>query len=226
MHVNLRPRLLFFAPVFKRCLAIIYNLHKFFSQLEWMVRCFLWNRYSEIYVSKQCFITKTVKLQLKPGGIYHGGQIHISANVCLTDGVIIAPYGGSIHIGENVFLGPYCVLYGHGGLTIGKDTLIAAHSVIIPSNHGFADQEKTISIQPSTNFGITIGEDVWIGCGVKILDGVSIGKGCVVGAGAVVNKSLPDYSIAVGIPAKIIGKRGDALRDSRDNPLIAHLIKE
>jgi acetyltransferase-like isoleucine patch superfamily enzyme len=205
---------------------ILHNLQKLPSQVKWILRCFLWNRYAEIYVSKQSFITKTVKLQLKPGGVYHGGKIHISANVCITDGVIIAPYGGSIHIGENVFLGPYSVLYGHGGLTIGKDTMIAAHSVIIPSNHGFADPEKTISIQPSTNFGITIGEDVWIGCGVKILDGVSIGKGCVIGAGAVVNKSLPDYSIAVGIPAKIIGKRGDALKNSRDNALITNLIKE
>lgn len=226
MPVNIYPINSLFLRVIKRCVLILHNLREIPSKLEWTIRCFLWNRYSGIYVSKQSFITKTVKLQLKPGGVNHSGQIHIAANVCITDGVIIAPYGGRIDIGENVFLGPYCVLYGHGGLTIGKDTMIAAHSVIIPSNHGFADQEKKISIQPSTNIGITIGEDVWIGCGVKILDGVSIGKGCVIGAGAVVNKSLPDYSIAVGVPAKVIGKRGDTLKNSRDKALITKLIEE
>jgi acetyltransferase-like isoleucine patch superfamily enzyme len=220
MSINIRTITLLFARFFSHWLVILHRIQKSPSKLEWILRCFLWNRHSEIYVSKQSFVAKTVKLQLKSGGIDYGGQIHISANASITDGVILAPYGGSIHVGENVFVGPYCVLYGHGGLVIGKDTMIAAHSVIIPSNHGFADREKTISSQPSTNFGITIGEDVWIGCGVKILDAVSIGKGCVIGAGTVVNKSLPDYSIAVGVPARIIGKRGDTLQNLKNKELL------
>jgi acetyltransferase-like isoleucine patch superfamily enzyme len=42
---------------------------------------------------------------------------------------------------------------------------------------------------------------------VRVLDGVTIGEGCVIGAGAVVNKNIPPYSIAVGVPAKVIGQR-------------------
>ena len=57
--------------------------------------------------------------------------------------------------------------------------------------------------------GIKIMNDVWIGTGVRILDGVTIGRGSVIGAGSVVTKSIPDYSVAVGAPAKVIKKRKD-----------------
>lgn len=54
---------------------------------------------------------------------------------------------------------------------------------------------------------IEIGNDVWIGANVVILDGVKIGNGVIIGAGAVVTKDLPDYAIAVGVPAKVIKYR-------------------
>jgi acetyltransferase-like isoleucine patch superfamily enzyme len=187
---------------------VILKLERFYFDLAWTISWALLNRREEIYVSKCVFLDKTAKLQLKPSRILYGGKIHISANSKIMEGVLLSPYGGSIYIDENVFIGPYCVLYGHGGLAIGRDTMIAAHTVIIPSNHGFSDPDRKISSQPLTKFGITIGEDVWIGCGVRILDGVSIGRGCVIGAGAVVTKSLPNYSIAVGVPARVIGSRG------------------
>ncbi len=62
--------------------------------------------------------------------------------------------------------------------------------------------------QPSlTKGGIKIGEDVWLGAGVIVLDGVAIGKGSVIGAGAVVAASLPEYSYAVGLRALRIRNR-------------------
>jgi acetyltransferase-like isoleucine patch superfamily enzyme len=54
---------------------------------------------------------------------------------------------------------------------------------------------------------VVIGDDVWLGAGAMVLDGVKIGKGCIVGAGAVVTKNLPDYAVAVGVPAKILKNR-------------------
>lgn len=59
--------------------------------------------------------------------------------------------------------------------------------------------------------GIVIEDDCWLGTGVKILDGVTIGKGSVIGAGAVVTKNIPSYSVAVGVPAKVISKRDSNL---------------
>lgn len=161
-----------------------------------------------IYVSSQAFLAKSVQLQLESDGASLGGEIHISSGVCISDGVILAAYGGSIYLEENVFIGPYSVLYGHGGLRIGKDTLIAGQAFIVPSNHEFSNINQPIRAQGEKNIGISIGKDNWIGCNVKVLDGVSTGVGCVIGAGSVVNKSFDDLSVAVGVPAKVIKKRG------------------
>lgn len=54
---------------------------------------------------------------------------------------------------------------------------------------------------------IVIGEDCWIGSNVTILGGVKIGNGCVIGAGSIVTKNIPDYSVAVGNPARVIKNR-------------------
>ena len=53
---------------------------------------------------------------------------------------------------------------------------------------------------------IRIGDDVWLGANVTVLPGVTIGNNVVVGAGAVVNKDIPDNSLAVGVPAQVIKK--------------------
>jgi len=136
-----------------------------------------------------------------------GGSLQTGQYCCFCHGALIAPYGGKITFGDRVYVGPYCVIYGHGDLTVGRNTMIAAHTVIIPANHAFDRLDQPICEQPVTRVGVEIGEDVWIASGVRILDGVRIGKGCVIGAGAVVTRSLPDYSVAVGVPAKVIKTR-------------------
>lgn len=125
---------------------------------------------------------------------------------------ILACYGGEITIGEDCSVNPFCVLYGHGGLHIGKQVRIAAHTVIIPANHSFDDVHRPIMCQTETRLGISIGDDVWIGTGARILDGVRIGRGAVIGAGAVVSRDVPEFAVAVGVPARVI-------RDRRTGPL-------
>lgn len=183
------------------------EIYYYSSRVRWDIRRYLLNRQSGIQVDRLVYLAQSAKLQLDADGYAFDGQIHISSGSRISEGVILAPYGGSIFIDENVYVGPYCVLYGHGGLTVGKNTLIASHTVIIPANHGFSQIDIPIRNHPLTKLGIRIGEDVWIGSGVRVLDGVSIGNGCVIGAGAVVTKSLEDYSVAVGVPARTISKR-------------------
>lgn len=91
---------------------------------------------------------------------------------------------------------------------MGKNTMIAAHTIIVPSNHRFERLDLPIRDQGLVKEGIFIEEDVWIGAGSKILDGVHIGKGCVIGAGSVVTKSIDDYSIVAGVPIRNLGVRG------------------
>jgi acetyltransferase-like isoleucine patch superfamily enzyme len=135
------------------------------------------------------------------------GEVCIGAGCQILGGAILATYGGTITIGDYVSVNPYCVIYGHGGLSIGNHTRIAAHTVIVPANHIFADATTPIMHQKLTMKGITIGADVWVGSGARILDGVRIGDGAVIGAGAVVTHDVRPGEIVVGVPAKVIGNR-------------------
>jgi len=73
--------------------------------------------------------------------------------------------------------------------------------------------------EPIADWGLTepspvkVGAGTWLGIGVVVLPGVTIGKGCAVGANAVVTRDLPDYAVAVGIPARVIGSALDEARD-------------
>lgn len=78
---------------------------------------------------------------------------------------------------------------------------------IVAANHAFKDQKRRIVDQGMDYKGIRIEDDVWIGAGACILDGVTLHKGTVIAAGAVVTKSTEVYSIAAGVPARLIGRR-------------------
>jgi carbonic anhydrase/acetyltransferase-like protein (isoleucine patch superfamily) len=172
-----------------------------------------------VEIDDSIYIAPNAKIQIDPDGCLLGGCVRVSERVTISDGVLIAPYGGSIEIGPRVYIGPYCVLYGHGGLIIGRNTMIGAHTVIVPANHGMGRVEQSMNVQPLTIKGICIGDDVWIGAGCKILDGVHIGNGTVIGAGSVVTKDIDAHLIAFGVPAKVAGRRhaasdGECVRTS------------
>lgn len=137
----------------------------------------------------------------------YGGSIKIGENCRLLKGCQLLTYGGNIVLGNCCSVNPYTVLYGQGGLIIGNNVRIAAHCVIIPSNHNFSDRTRPITEQGTTDKGIRIEDDVWIGCGVRILDGVTISTGCVIAAGSVVTKSTVPYGVYAGVPAKLIKMR-------------------
>ena len=135
-------------------------------------------------------------------------QIYLRKQVNLDRGVDLrALDGGYIEIDESTYIGPYTCMAGPGAIAIGKNCLIGSHSGIYANNHNFADLEHNIAEQGITCQGITLEDDCWLGTGVKVLDGVTIGQGSVIGAGAVVTKDIPPYSVAVGVPAKVISRR-------------------
>lgn len=133
-----------------------------------------------------------------------GARIHDSV-VTQTNVEIYGVKNFSVGKGSFLGAGSCFVTYG-ASITIGENVLIAAKCYMITSKHRFA-LEQNISEQGYDYYPIEIGDDVWIGANVTILPGVRIGKGCVIGANSTVTKDVEDYSICVGSPAVVKGRR-------------------
>nr|MBC7244122.1 acyltransferase [Chloroflexota bacterium] len=120
--------------------------------------------------------------------------------------------GGSVMIGDNTHIQASCNIKGFlKSVIIGHNVQIAPHCAFSPYEHNFEDRYRPINAQGIRSAGdIVLEDDVWLGLGVKVLEGVRIGKGAVIGAGAVVTKDIPEYAIAVGVPARVIRWRGEA----------------
>lgn len=138
------------------------------------------------------------------------GILRLGDRTHIGRGVLLHPYGGQIETGIDVYIGPYTTVYGHGGVTIGKDTLISMHCRILSSDHAMPPTGTIIRSQSDVPKPTRIGADVWLGAGVTVLGGATIGDGCIVGAGAVVTNDLPPGSIAIGVPARVTGHRAVA----------------
>jgi acetyltransferase-like isoleucine patch superfamily enzyme len=163
-------------------------------------------RWTGVRYSGKVHVSKSVRCSLgRANG--RSGSISIGDACTLLQGAVLSAWGGSIRIGRNVFVGEYAVVYGHGGVTIGDDSLIAMHCKIVSSNHTVPDRGSRIRHCHDILKPTEIGADVWLGAGVTVLGGVTIGNGCVVAAGSVVTKDLPPYSIAMGVPARVVRSR-------------------
>jgi len=154
-------------------------------------------------------------LNFKSSHSRHSPSISIGCNSRILPSAKIIPQEGYVKVGDNCTIQYGCLLYGVGGLEIGDNTRIAAYTVITPMNHIYSDPSTPIWKQGETAVGIKIGSDVWIGSGVRILDGVTIGDGSVVGAGSVVTKSIPPFSIAAGVPARVIKRRDGGMTEAQ-----------
>ena len=136
--------------------------------------------------------------------------IELGQKVSINDAVVINANRGQVTLGDRSWLGPFCLIYGNGGVTIGSNVLVAGHSSINTVSHSIDRCDIPVNDQPVVIDPVVIEDDVWIGLNAVILQGVTIGRGTIVGAGAVVNKSIPPWSIAVGVPARVIGRRKGA----------------
>jgi len=115
--------------------------------------------------------------------------------------------GANIEMGDNVRFNFGCWVNGYGGLTIGNDVGVGPGTMIHTANHLSGDHDRATIDQGWESRPVTIGDNVWIGMGVRILPGVTIGDGAIIGAGSVVTKDLPPMSVNVGLPATTIKTR-------------------
>lgn len=110
-------------------------------------------------------------------------------------------------IGDSVIINHNCTMFCTDSLIIGNNTIFAENVFITTENHGTNPEIETpYHAQNLSSKSVSIGEGCWIGEKVSILPGSIIGKKCIIGANAVVNGNIPDYTIAVGVPARVIKK--------------------
>lgn len=109
---------------------------------------------------------------------------------------------GDVVIGNNCGIGISNVII--GPVKMGNYVMLAQNIVISGLNHGYEDITVPPRIQKVITKQITIEDDVWVGANCVITAGVTIGKHAVIGAGSVVTKDIPQFSVAVGNPARVI----------------------
>lgn len=114
-----------------------------------------------------------------------------------------------LSLGNNVSVNRGCYLDATGGLTIDDDVSIAHQVSVLTSNHTWSDVTRPVRDNPLRVEPVHIEQDVWIGCGCRILAGITIESRSVVAAGAVVVKDVPRGVIVAGVPARLIKDLGE-----------------
>ena len=136
-------------------------------------------------------------------GLFIGDGVFIGRNT------ILSCKNGDIYLGDNVNMGFNSEIFSASKVSLGKNNLIAAYCYIVGGTHRMDRIDVSPLEQTRISEGITMEDNLWLGAGVKVMDGVTIGKDSVIGTSAVVTKDIPPYSVAVGIPAKVIRNRLD-----------------
>jgi acetyltransferase-like isoleucine patch superfamily enzyme len=152
-------------------------------------------------IANYCRITAWNGGVLKIGNNFSLGEYSIIEN-----GFNIAAEKGVIELGNNIGIGAFSFISCPSRLRVGNDCIIGQYFSIHAQNHNFSGQQL-IRLQGTSEIGVEIGNNCWIGAKVTILDGVTIGSGCVIAAGAVVTRSFPDKSVIGGVPARLLTQR-------------------
>ncbi|WP_316674366.1 DapH/DapD/GlmU-related protein [uncultured Tolumonas sp.] len=158
-----------------------------------------------------CFYPK-IKIIRFPFFFRGSNHIFIGEDSSLGVGCRIESYlGGTVSIGKNVQINDYLHIGCTNSVIIEDNCLLASKVFITDHNHG-STSNHDILLQPKlrglSSAPVKINTNVWIGENVSILPGVVIGESSIIGAGSVVTKNIPPFSIACGVPAKVI-KRFD-----------------
>ena len=135
-------------------------------------------------------------------------NISLGKTVRIGRACLLCAANGKLRIGDFSALSPNVdVGADYGEILLGRKVAVGPGTVIRAANHNFANCDIPIMHQGHIPDRVIIDDDVWIGANCVITPGVHIGRGAVIGAGAVVTRDIPPFSIAGGVPAKLIGWR-------------------
>ena len=146
---------------------------------------------------KDSKIYSSVRKDITPFNRFELGKRSVIESYCCVNNAV-----GDVVIGDNCRIGLHATII--GPVSIGNYSMIGQCSMLSALDHGFEDVTRPIVMQKVTTKEIVIEDDVWVGANCTITSGVRLGKHSVIAAGAVVTKDVPPYSLAAGVPAKVI----------------------
>ncbi len=149
----------------------------------------------------------------RPGSIFGARQISIGEHALILAGTYLSVERPAwnrpapvLSIGARVGIRPYCMISAAESIVIEDDVIIGAFTSLIDSDHTFAEGRPNVMHNSVASAPIRIGRGTWLAERVAVLRGAVIGRCCIVGANSVVRGELPDYSIAAGAPARVVGQ--------------------
>jgi acetyltransferase-like isoleucine patch superfamily enzyme len=146
------------------------------------------------------------------------GRLEIGAGTLLEPGVwITAPGDAHVRIGEGSFLNLGVMVASVELVEIGSHCMFANGCFVTDGNHRFDDPDRPVPWQGFTTKGPTrVGDNTWCGANVVITSGVTVGERSVIGANSVVTEDLPPFSIAAGLPARVLRRVEYGEREAAD----------
>lgn len=169
----------------------------------WFVRYVLF-RLKHRKVELEGFVFLPKKYEIYIG---ENARIRIGKWVWIGQDNAIRCHEGMLHIGSNTVFGIRNTVNCYEGIHIGSNCLFADSVYIVDFDHNYWDPEMNIRTQGIKKKRINLEGDIWIGYGTCVLRGCTIGKGSVIGAMTLVNKDVPPFSVAGGVPCKVLHRR-------------------
>lgn len=123
-----------------------------------------------------------------------------------------------IRIGNRVGIRPHCTISAAESIVIEDHVVLSAFTTVLDADHTFSEGSPNIMDSPLVTSPTRIGEGTWVGERVAVLRGSDIGRQCVIGANSVVRGQIPDYSVAVGAPARVVGSTLDSSSRAASSP--------
>lgn len=138
----------------------------------------------------------------------------VGNNYCIT-APFWCDYGYNIELGENFYMNHDCVILDCAKVTFGDNVFVAPQCGFYTAGHPLDYETRNAGLEYA--YPITVGDNVWIGGGVKVMPGVTIGSNVVIGGGSVVAGDIPDNVVAAGNPCKVIRAVNETDRMELDN---------
>jgi acetyltransferase-like isoleucine patch superfamily enzyme len=174
----------------------------YYLKRYWRYAVFRW-RYPQVVLEGFVFLGKNIEVTARPGH----GRLVIGKWVHLGDETRLRAHEGTLHIGDKVVFARDVTVNCYLDIEIGASTLIADWVYICDFDHKTEDIGLPIKDQGLAKSPVRIGPDCWLATKVTVLRGADIGQGSVIGANSVARGNIPEYSIAVGVPAVVVKDR-------------------